>query len=1188
MICSLPHSAAFLSPRVLLGIGLFVVLAVTPPTSLSASAHQHFFAQNSQDSFILEPGTRIEQKLKAGETHTYALALMVGQYVRVEVEQLGIEVLLTLLAPNREKIFEYVAITPGGSGKQIACLVAEQTGNYYIQVREAHGHSSLPSYGVQISRLRNATAQDRERFATQKIYGEAHQIPRSNAPNAVQNSLKKLEAALLLSQKIGDQELEAFLCREIGWRYSFDLNSELKAIEYFGRALQLRRTLGHRYDQAAELNNLGYSHYMLGKLQQAREYYQQSRPIFREIGDKVNEGTVLLRHAMSYHRESLKHAIDYFLQAEPLLRDTGGELETQLLYEMALVWLFLGEAQNAFEASRRALVVAEKLPWKGMKGNAQLILSRAYQAVGDYQKALDTSHQALSIFKAIDYLEAESRAVYTLGLQYLELGEMQRGIDFHQQSVQLHQQISLEARGLRSRAELVLAYCQLGQYQTARDQALSILPLTHKYQDEISRGRTLQGLGQAYQAMGEPQKAIECFEQAAKLLREAQFPVGEAQAIHATGQAYVAQRNFPKAQELFRQSLSLAQKLNNPLVEAQSFTGLAHAERELGHLAEARTNIEAALKITESVRGRVASPALRASFLATRRNSYELYLALLMNQHLKQPIAGHAIHAFEVAERARARSLLESLAEAPAKLRVGVEPALLERERELRQKLSAKASGQNRAASQTEEQAASFSREISTLTAELEQVDSQIRSASPRYAALTSPQPLSTSEIQKQVVAKADTLLLEYSLGEEQSFLWAISANSFNSYELPKGEIIEKAAQRVYDLLTARNLKINFEDEEEKRVRIKKADAEFQIAAAELSQLILSPVAGELNRIRPKQLLIVADGKLQYVPFAALPDPVMEGKRERGKEGQKANRSVSPSLRLSVPLVAKYEIVKLPSASTLAVLRRELKDRKPAPKTLAVFADPVFEPDDARIPKDVRDRLAGEGQAPATGKEKTAESFTAPDELTRAITNIGLDGGRGSLKRLPFSREEANAILKFAPADGSFSALGFNATQEAALKPDLSQFRYVHFATHGLMDNTTPELSGLVLSQLDAEGRKLDGHLSMVEIINMNLPAELVVLSACKTGIGKEVRGEGLMSLTRGFMYAGAARVMVTLWDVNDQSTASLMSEFYRGLLQQKLRPSAALRAAQLKMLNSKQWAAPFYWAAFEQLGEPR
>ncbi|MDQ3011218.1 MAG: CHAT domain-containing protein, partial [Acidobacteriota bacterium] len=322
--------------------------------------------------------------------------------------------------------------------------------------------------------------------------------------------------------------------------------------------------------------------------------------------------------------------------------------------------------------------------------------------------------------------------------------------------------------------------------------------------------------------------------------------------------------------------------------------------------------------------------------------------------------------------------------------------------------------------------------------------------------------------------------------------------------------------------------------------------------------------------------------------FAALPMPETGGLGDKGTRGRRAARSIAPSLRRSVPLVANYEIVNLPSASTLAVLRRELKGRELAPKTLAVFADPVFEPEDERVPKDVRDRLARESQTPASGKEKPAEAALAVDELTRAIRDVGLDGERGGLRRLPYTRDEANAILAFAPAAGRFSAMDFEANQEAATGAELGQYRYVHFATHGLIDNQTPELSGLVLSQLDAQGRNQDGYLRMVEIYNLNLPAELVVLSACKTGLGKEVRGEGLMSLTRGFMFAGAARVVVSLWDVNDKSTASLMGELYRGLLERQLRPSAALREAQLKMLKSREWAAPYYWAAFVQHGEPR
>jgi CHAT domain-containing protein len=723
---------------------------------------------------------------------------------------------------------------------------------------------------------------------------------------------------------------------------------------------------------------------------------------------------------------------------------------------------------------------------------------------------------------------------------------------------------------LRSQAELVPAYYQLGQYQTARDYALSILPLARKYQDKISEGRILEGLGQVYQALGEYGKSIECFEQAAEIFREAQFPVGEAQVIHASGQAYASQRDFPKALELYRQSLSLARKLNNPLVEAQSLTGVARAERELGNLTAARTNIEAALKIAESVRSRVVSPALRASFLATRRNSYELYLALLMELHRQQPAAGHAADALQAAERARARSLLEILAEAPAELRVGVEPTLLSRERELRQKLSAKSAGQNRAASQSEEQAATFSREISALTAELEQVEAQIRVASPRYAALTQPQPLSGSEIQKEVVADADTLLLEYTLGEEQSFLFALTDKTFHSYGLPKREVIEKVARRYYELLTARSRPVKFEEPAQRAERLQQADRDIAAAGVELSRMILRPVAAELKN---RRLLIVADGALQLIPFTALPAPG----RGRARNPQS-----------TAPLMVNHEVVHLPSASVLAVLRRELKDRKLAPKLLAVMADPVFDADDERLPKEARERIARERQAPDPAKENPLAAALATDELTRAVQSTGLDGERGSLARLPYARAEAQAILALAPQTQSFSAFDFAANQAAALDPALSQYRYVHFATHGLLNDTHPELSGLVLSLVDREGRTQDGFLRMVEVFNLNLPAELVVLSGCKTGLGKEIRGEGLIGLTRGFMHAGAARVLVSLWDVNDRATAELMARVYRGMLGKGLSPAAALRAAQLELSKQAQWRAPYYWASFVLMGEPR
>ena len=167
-------------------------------------------------------------------------------------------------------------------------------------------------------------------------------------------------------------------------------------------------------------------------------------------------------------------------------------------------------------------------------------------------------------------------------------------------------------------------------------------------------------------------------------------------------------------------------------------------------------------------------------------------------------------------------------------------------------------------------------------------------------------------------------------------------------------------------------------------------------------------------------------------------------------------------------------------------------------------------------------------------------------------------------------------------------ALDFEANRATAMSDQLSQYRYVHFATHGLADSERPELSTIVLSLYDEQGRPQDGFLRAHEVYNLNLPAEMVTLSACETGLGKLTKGEGLVSLTRGFMYAGAARVVVSLWSVNDRATAELMTKFYRRVLIEGERPASALRSAQVEMWRDKRWGAPYYWAAFTLQGEWR
>ncbi|HEX4946866.1 MAG TPA: CHAT domain-containing protein, partial [Blastocatellia bacterium] len=152
----------------------------------------------------------------------------------------------------------------------------------------------------------------------------------------------------------------------------------------------------------------------------------------------------------------------------------------------------------------------------------------------------------------------------------------------------------------------------------------------------------------------------------------------------------------------------------------------------------------------------------------------------------------------------------------------------------------------------------------------------------------------------------------------------------------------------------------------------------------------------------------------------------------------------------------------------------------------------------------------------------------------------------------------------------------------------LQPYGIVHFATHGYWDSTTPELSGLFLSRFDRQGQPLDGALRLSDIYNLKLPKELVVLSACETALGKDIRGEGLIALTRGFMYAGAARVLASLWKVEDEATAELMAVFYQQLLQEKRSPAAALRQAQIAMWQKEPTKIPYNWAAFVLQGEYR
>jgi CHAT domain-containing protein/Tfp pilus assembly protein PilF len=799
------------------------------------------------------------------------------------------------------------------------------------------------------------------------------------------------------------------------------------------------------------------------------------------------------------------------------------------------------------------------------------MIGTVYRQLGEPQQALDQFAQALPLWRTVGDRRNEATVLNNMGTVYNLLGEPQKAFYYFQQVLPLVRAIGdrrVEAITLENMGNV---YNLLDDPEKALGHLDQALALAREIGDRRIEAGVLTQIGTTYSSR-DHRKAVEHLERALQLRVVVSDRQGEAITLNQLGRAFNLSGESQKALEYYEKALPIWRAVGDRNGEVAALYGMARAESKLDDLLRASQRTEAALNIINTLRTKVASRDLRSSYFASVQDLYKLHIDLLMRLHRRQPTARFDVAALQTYEQARARSLIDLLTEASADIRQGVDPGLLARERSLQQMLNAEAERQIRllGGQHTAESAAAVQRKIEELLTQLLAIEADLKARSPRYAALTQPTPLGLAEIQTAVTDDA-TLLLEYSLGEERSYLWAVTATSFSSYELPPRATIEAAARRCYELLTARNRFVKFETADEKRERVRQADAEYPNAATALSNMLLGPVAAQLGQ---KRLLVVPDGALEYLPFAALAVP-----GEASTASPQNARGQVPF----VPLMVHHEVTSIPSASTLAVLRGDLQWRAPAEKVVAVFADPVFDKTDERL-TEVLSRNVGGGhhRAPAAGAEEkiAASELEGPGKSSDEVQ---------ALPRLPYTRQEAEAILALAPPTGRKAALGFEANRTAAMSEDLSKYRIIHFATHSFLDSMHPELSGIALSMLDRQGRPQEGFLRSHEIFNLRLGAELVVLSGCRTGLGKEVKGEGLYGMTRGFMYAGSKRVLVSLWDVQDQATARLMTDFYRGLLGPK-RPTtaAALRTAQIAIWHEGRWQAPYYWAGFVLQGEPK
>jgi CHAT domain-containing protein/tetratricopeptide (TPR) repeat protein len=880
--------------------------------------------------------------------------------------------------------------------------------------------------------------------------------------------------------------------------------------------------------------------------------------------------------------QSKRKAIGKYKEALPLLRSPGNqEREATVLNNIGVFYQALGELNNALDFYNQALSLRREVGDRRGEAISLDLLGHIHITLGDIQKGLDLYEQALALARAEGSRRGEAVTLSNTGSVYFDLGETDRALDFYNQSLPLYRAIGGRPREAMVLTSIGSIYFSRGENEKALQFYERALALQQALNIRNSVVYTRLQVGLLYSTLGEKEKAFDYLNQALDFCRTTGNRYTEAEALTVMGEVYYNAHQKQKAREHFEQALPLRQASGDQSGEARTLYWIARSERDSGALAKALADIEAALRIVETVRGRIASQVSRTSYFATVKTYYDFYVELLFELHLQNASAGYDQMALRASESARARGLVDLLREAHADIRRGIEPVMLEREQALQQKINARAEEQSLLlrGEHTDEQVAQLARELDALTNEYDELQTRIRKTSPRYAALLQPQTLTLREIQQSL--DKETLLLEYKLGEARSFVWAVTPTTINIYELPGRVEVEKVARRLYEELTARNEHPQGENAAARRARLTREEMDYTRTATQLSQMLLSPVASHL---KSKRLFIVSDGALQYMPFAALPEPDrLEAGVARprlledhaGRKGRDAKRSLAPLQSSSPsglqPLIANHEIISLPSASVIAVLRNELAGRRSAPKTIAVLADPVFDRDDARV------RLPGN-----TGRGSAA--VMSPQPAT--VGKIGAGKSSLSLKRLSFSRREAQSILAAVPVEEGMGAFDFQASRATATSHELAQYRILHFATHGVLDSQRPDLSAIVLSLVNERGEPQNGFLRLNEIYNLNLPADLVMLSACQTGLGKEIKGEGLVGLTRGFLYAGAARVGTSLWKVDDSATAALMGRFYQAILREGKSPAAALRTAQLDMLKQGRWQSPYYWSAFTMQGE--
>jgi CHAT domain-containing protein/Tfp pilus assembly protein PilF len=1118
---SLCHFLVF--PALCLAAGTMACSSLPPPRSVPPQAPQQQQPANPA--------------LLAGSQGELRLTLDAGRYVRLTITPAPVDVVVRHLGPDGS-VVEELQIPGGGDEAQRLSWVSATAGEYRWIVAPRNPSGFPGSSAIAVEEERPAGPCDAARLRAERaVLGAQWELrePGQEAP-AGARARALLEPVLASATEVGEREGVLAVLVEMA-RAARNMGSG-DAAGLVDQALEMAHTLG---DSRAEAKALEERAQLLPAAQ-AVATFLAALELRQRLGSEIGQATVLYQRGTFYYyllRDN-ELALQSYRQALQI-QCRNGDLRAQswTLGELGVLYGNQGNAGRAQDYLDLALERGNEAGDFNAEASAFEGSARFEIDLGNLQAAYDKYSQASRLVTPAGVTSQAAWALDGSARVLLYLGEPERARQIYVEALRDFDMLHLSEGRAEAQLGIGSAFEQEGEPHGALDAFKKALDIIRANGLQRMEGLALYDLGRAHRQLRQPTLAIPELERALAL-EAADSSVRQAQTHVELAKAYMQAGKTTAAESAFRHAIHLSSRA--PVVEAAAQAGLAQIERDRGELAVARSAIGRVLEITERLRAGVLRPDQRVSFLASRRAYYEFLVDLLMRLDRLEPGAAHGVEAAGASEQARARGLLDLLARERVDVRRGVPAELKRREEEIAAHIARLQTRLLSSASLAlpEAEVRRLDRELAKAEEEEKDLDAEIRGRQPAYAAVHSPQPLPLQEM--QALLDERTALLEFFLGEESSYLFVVTSHALATYTLPPRLEIARLVDRVNSALNG-----------DSRLR----SGHFAEDAYKLYQVLLLPAARELRSHR--HLIVAPDGLLYSLSFEVL------------LTGPDAGRP-----RRDLPyLIREHSVSYVPSASVLAQLPTERQphvDKQGGSKLFVGFGDPGKESSP--------DRAAG--AAPRAGGGCDMKRGGDGEEIAAGQARAVM----AELRPLPAARDEVCRIARLFPQEQVAVFTGPDATEETVkTNAWVASARNLHFASHGLLDENHPELSGLRLTHGD--GSEEDGLLQVREIFNLELHADLVVLSACNTGLGKVVSGEGLIGMTRAFFYAGAGSVVVSLWQVDDESTSDLMVSFYRHL-QEVGDKSEALRRAKLELIDGSRFFHPYFWAPFILVGRTR